>query len=350
MSKEDYENTGSSEDRIGNEASGWVIKRDQGFTAEEQDAFFEWLAADPDHRDVYSRRLALFEDMNLLEDWKPKHSSRPNPDLLANGMRKSRRMWFAGVCSIAASLVIGMFLYLNRSNTDEVNVVTFGGDKSYENHVLEDGSVVEMNSGTRMSVTYSKDERLIDLHAGEVHFMVAKDPDRPFLVKTGGVVVQATGTAFNVLVGVDGIEVLVTEGRVRLNSKGEGSGKNGSIVEIPLERELVAGQKALVARGEKMPVKSVDTVSKEEIERRLAWKGEILDFTDERLWKVAREFNRRNTTKLILAEAELQDLEITAKLRSNKLDSFVRLLELTQGVRAEKESNFEIYLYKSDKS
>lgn len=35
------------------EASKWAIKQSIGFTAEEQDAFFEWLASDPEHAEAF---------------------------------------------------------------------------------------------------------------------------------------------------------------------------------------------------------------------------------------------------------------------------------------------------------
>ena len=38
--------------RIRQAAAEWIVKRDAGFTADEQDAFFEWLSAAPQHAEA----------------------------------------------------------------------------------------------------------------------------------------------------------------------------------------------------------------------------------------------------------------------------------------------------------
>ena len=45
------------ENKIDLEASKWVSKRTRGFTAVEQDQFFEWLAKDPRHGHWYGVHL-----------------------------------------------------------------------------------------------------------------------------------------------------------------------------------------------------------------------------------------------------------------------------------------------------
>jgi transmembrane sensor len=53
--------------------------------------------------------------------------------------------------------------------------------------------------------------------SGEAHFFVEKDPQRPFVVNAAGIDVRAVGTAFNVRIDPAAVEVLVTEGRVRVD-------------------------------------------------------------------------------------------------------------------------------------
>ena len=56
MKSEENKNFESEAYRISLEATAWIAKRDEGFTAADQDAFFEWLAADPKHKEMYHRR------------------------------------------------------------------------------------------------------------------------------------------------------------------------------------------------------------------------------------------------------------------------------------------------------
>lgn len=65
--------------------------------------------------------------------------------------------------------------------------------------VLSDGSVVRLNSGSRLRypVAFSGDRREVEL-SGEAFFDVATDPQHPFCVKIQGMTVKAYGTAFNI--------------------------------------------------------------------------------------------------------------------------------------------------------
>ncbi len=85
-----------------------------------------------------------------------------------------------------------------------------------ERHVLEDGSVVELNALTKLDVQYTPTERRVRLVRGEAYFIVAKNPQRPFRVSANQVTVQAVGTAFSVGLDPKELSVLVTEGKVRV--------------------------------------------------------------------------------------------------------------------------------------
>ena len=64
---------------------------------------------------------------------------------------------------------------------------------------LADGTLVYLNSATRMKypVKFDEKERKVYL-SGEAYFEVAKDPERPFFVEMEGVEVRVYGTSFNV--------------------------------------------------------------------------------------------------------------------------------------------------------
>jgi len=346
MKEDEFESNPSNEDRISLEASAWIAKRDEGFSPEDQDAFFEWLALDPEHREIYNDRLGFWENLNQLADWRPEHSVEPNPDLLACRRPSPWKSRIYALGGIAAVLVIGVFAYHNWKDSGryEARMLAFGGAQSYENHVLDDGSIVELNRGAEVSVQYTRDRRLIFLHAGEAHFMVAKDLNRPFQVRAGDTIVEATGTAFNVALKEDGVEVFVTEGKVLVDVSSLVATLNDEeFVKRPV-RELVAGQRSKFTRLGDSSLPEIDSISVKQIERRLAWKGEVLDFNSIPLSEVAEAFNRRNRTKIVIDDPDLLELEITAKLRSNNLDGFVELLGVTMNIVADREDASKIVL------
>jgi transmembrane sensor len=337
----------TEEDRISIEATRWIAKQDEGFTVSDQDAFLEWLSTDPRHKAMFNKRLGLWEEMNLMTDWRPEHSVKPNPDLLAIKRKHFRRSWIMALGAIAAVVALSaFFIDWGATSKGDTRMLAFGGAKDYESYQLDDGSLLELNQGAQVSVQYTKRQRLIFLHTGEAHFTVAKDTSRPFLVRAGDAVVEATGTAFNVSLQDHGVEVLVTEGRVKLHTS---SDLDPETIEDSFQsefQELVAGQSSLVSNSASIEDSQVETVTTEEIDRRLSWKGEVFDFADIPLSQVAHEFNRRNRTKILIADKDLLNLKITAKLRSSNLEQFIELLDITMNIQARRDGLSHIILTK----
>src|SRR3546814_1327717 len=77
---------------------------------------------------------------------------------------------------------------------------------------LADGSVVTLDSDTRMLARIGGERRDITLLAGRALFDVAKDPQRPFVVKAGDRTITALGTLFDVDVSPTDLRVTLAEG------------------------------------------------------------------------------------------------------------------------------------------
>jgi transmembrane sensor len=84
---------------------------------------------------------------------------------------------------------------------------------------LPDGSSVLLDKGARVRVRFAPRSRRIDLLDGHAYFTVAKDRTRPFTVDVPGVSVTAVGTAFDVRRDGQRAEVVLVEGRLRVQSK-----------------------------------------------------------------------------------------------------------------------------------
>ncbi len=352
MKKDEKESSSARIVRIKQEASEWISLQDRGFSPKEQDEFFNWLAKDPMHGEFYRSRLSVWKNLDVLTEWRPEHSLEPNPDLLALPNRSIGRTWISGILAIAALIAFGFLAtYIRESVAPRQGVLLAVGDRaqSYEYHALDDGSIVELNRGAQVSVLYDESQRLINLLSGEAHFTVAKDPRRPFVVKARGTVVEAVGTMFNVMLSSEEIEVMVTEGRVVMNSGPmEAQSSDDASVGEPAVRELVAGQRSVVDLDASENALRIEQVTSEEIAKRLAWKSEFLDFTDASLSDVILEFNRRNHTQIVIADPEIGSLKITASLRPNNLDGFIELLQLTLNVDAQLENESKISLHLSN--
>ncbi|MGK0238694.1 MAG: hypothetical protein ACI92G_002160 [Candidatus Pelagisphaera sp.] len=105
--------------------------------------------------------------------------------------------------------------------------------------------------------------------------------------------------------------------------------------DVPVEVEQV--EKVKQVETEAIPVSSREL---EEIpEKRL------LDFDDTPLSELVRVLNQDNATQIEFADPEIGEMKITASLRSGNPDGFVRLLEITMDLRAERVGSSKIVLH-----
>lgn len=85
--------------------------------------------------------------------------------------------------------------------------------------VLDDGSRVDLNTATHLTVHLSRDRRAVALETGEVLFEVAPDPARPFVVTAGALRIRDIGTRFDVDRRPERVTVAVLEGRVQIDAE-----------------------------------------------------------------------------------------------------------------------------------
>jgi transmembrane sensor len=328
------------------EAAEWLVKRDRGLTAAEQDDFLGWLAADPRHGEWLALHRRVTGDFRALAQWRPEHSEEPNPDLLA---RAPRRTWWYVPAGLAAAAAVALLVLPWRAREPEAAAPatvarSTEGAADFERRVLEDGSTVDLNRGATVRVAYTERERRVDLVRGEALFTVASNPARPFVVRAGGVDVRAVGTAFNVRLAATAVEVLVTEGKVQVaapatgTAGAAGNGAGAIRVEAPI---VTAGQRATVATDRaEAPV--IEAVSARESARLLAWQPQLLDFSSAPLGRALEEFNRRNRVQFVLEDPGLATLPVVATVRSDRVDGFAEFLAATPGVAVERRGEYEI--------
>lgn len=321
-------------------AAAWLAKRDRGLTAVEQDAYLEWLRADPQHGAAITHLEKTWGALDALAEWRPAHSPQPNPDLLARPRFGTwlRRPVLVGTL-MAAALTGGFLIYRGvvREPAPVMRVIP-----SPERLTLADGSVVELNHGGRIETAFTPELRRVRLLQGEAHFTVAKNPLRPFVVEADGVTVRAVGTAFDVLRSAGAVEVLVTEGKVQVEvDRPAVAGDHPAAA--PLPTPLVAGERAVVDTVAAVPP-VVAAMSAGEIARALSWQGVRLEFEALPLGEVITEFNLRNRQQLVIGDAGTGRLRVGGSFRADNVDAFVRLLEASFGVIAERRADGSLVL------
>jgi transmembrane sensor len=314
------------------------------------------LRTDPAARAALRRNASLD---SALRDWATRHeisaawagADTPAPEGSSTRATPSpfRRWRWRWPLAAAAAIALSVATY---------HVGTYSAPQPVgpATRVLADGTVVELNGAAVIVSDFTASERRVRLERGEAHFTVKKDAARPFIVTAASVSVHAVGTAFNVRLADATVEVLVTEGQVRLQppppaqTAPVATGNSGTTppatpaTSPTPERILAARQRAVVATTPSAAAPEIATLTPGEIARVLAWQHRLLDFTATPLGDIVAAFNRRNATQLVLADLGLAALRVNASLRSDNVIGFVKLLETGFGVRAERRGENEILL------
>jgi len=320
-------------------AAAWLSLRDRGMNASETAEFMRWLQQDPQHVALFTELDSVWKDFDRLgtvpAPAPEPAAAAPDADLLAPRVRtRSHRplAWSAvGLAAAAAIVLLTVVQIRTPRHTAETAVGAF------QKFDLPDGSVAQLNTDSAIDTDFTPTERRVRIVRGEVFFTVTKDPARPFIVTSGPVAVRAVGTAFNVRLRAAAVEVLVTEGRVRVNDTRLGKSllpASTTAAEAPL---LVAGERAFVAERTTGSAPELATVAKVDlpaIQRALAWQERRLEFDAAPLAEVVAEFNRYNRRQLVIADAALAAKRFSGTFRADSYEPFVRLLEDDFGVIA----------------
>ncbi len=208
----------------------------------------------------------------------------------------------------------------------------------YQRLQLPDNSLVQLNGATALTVEFSRAERRVALAEGEAHFSVAKDTVRPFVVQARRIRVCAVGTAFNVRLTDTGVDVLVTEGIVRIERPADPA---GPIVLAANERTTVSDQPEPSAA----PV--IERVEPAAIRAVLAWQEPQFIFVESPLGEVIGRFNARNRVQLVLGDATLAARMVGGTFRPDDVEMFLRLLEGSGEITLDRSDPTRVVLHRA---
>jgi transmembrane sensor len=338
----DYRFEGEVPARVRRRAAEWLALREaRGFTAQEHADFAEWLGANAEHRAAFAEIAAGWVRLDGLAVYPHSPDAAPDPDLLA-GPRRSVR-WSAvrvvGAGIAAAAVVTLAAVWWWRPAPQEVQGASeaLASQSVPTVRTLPDRSVLELNGTGEVTEHFTPAERRVRLVRGEAHFTVTPNPERPFVVEAGGVTLRALGTAFNVRLEREAVDVLVTHGRVQVTRSADSAGKGTE--EEPV---LAAQQQITLSRGSSRRPLTVKTLPVAEVQRVLGWQTNRIVFDAMPLAEVVARFNRARAAaggpRLMVGDPQLGALRFSGRLRVDDLEGLLEMLEISFGVTARREA------------
>ena len=327
------------------EASAWFIEFRAGdVNGDARARFIEWLRRSPEHIHAYLEISGVWAELPTSD---PEGRidiaaliarARGEPDVIAlssdggrsasvpspvkqHGVWRSRRA--AAALAAVVLLAVATVFFLDRGKFSGSYSTAIGEQRTVQ---LLDGSTVELNARSTIQVHLTEHQRDVTLLEGQALFRVAKDKQRPFVVRAGDAQVRAVGTEFDVYKKQAATVVTVLEGRVETYDAADSPG-TAAIV-------LSAGEQLTVLpHVVTKPTRTDTSVA-------TAWVQKRLIFEETQLSDVAEEFNRYNRRPLTIDDSELEKLRISGVYSSTdpaSLINFLRSQNSIQVVETEKQ-------------
>jgi transmembrane sensor len=289
-------------------AAWWFVQEaTHALSPRERARMQAWLAEDPAHQAAYAKAHNVVGALGAHEHHPVIAEMRAQAlQDVRNQARERRDRRFVPALAAAASvafLAVVAWAVL-PAGIEKLSIAalrdpsqiyqTMIGERSTV--VLADGSELSLNTASRVRVTYTEEERRIELLGGEAHFDVARMPSRPFVVHAGDRRITAIGTSFDVRLPADGAPLHVTllEGHVVVDREGPDLART----------ELKAGEQFIALPDGLPKVERIDPV------RATAWREGRLILDNVELSDLVREANRYSKVKIVIADPQLAKLKV----------------------------------------
>jgi len=311
------------------QASDWIVRMNGDPSAAERAQFETWLAADPENQKAYEA---------LNRTWS-KIASNPALKGLAaaNDTAPRRSVWVRPVLAIAASaiLAIGALYWFTRAPTAPAERYA-ANPAEVRTIELADGSTIVLSGATEASVSFSANERCVELGEGYALFDVQHDATRPFIVHTPQGNIRVLGTSFVVRVSETQVRTTVIRGSV------SGAAERTGLLSVLGTREPITAQanEEIILNADGA---SIVPIAAEVIPRRLAWQDRMLAFDGETLNEAIAEVSRQTGWTFELADPGLGEMRVGGYV-SAEPEAFIELLSSSLNLEARREGERRVVL------
>jgi len=297
------------------DAAAWVVRLEAGDLGDaEAVAFDAWLSASSDNAAAFDAALALSQAYAAAA---PEVAAELSQRRAAPARPIGRRA-VIGFGAVAAAAAVAVLVAPQLSGPQTETYATAKGER--RTIQLADGSTLDLNGGTRLSVRLGRDSRHVILAEGQAVFDVAHDARRPFLVAAGDRTVRVVGTQFDVRRLGGKVSVTVARGAVEVRPAEGALGK---------AYRLHPGQKLDHVEGA-----AATRVAAAEPAEVLGWRTGRLVYRQQPLSEVIDDLNQQFATPIRIEDPELAATPISGVLVLDDQAAVIRRLALLVPISA----------------
>lgn len=200
-----------------------------------------------------------------------------------------------------------------------------------QKHVaLEDGSLVFLDTDTKLKMNFDSKRREVVLHRGRANFRVAPDPARQFIVAAGSQRVIAPRAVFDVRRDAERVSVVLIDGSATVRNLDGGMNPAGG--------QLREGERLVAGPAQPGQIDMPDMA------QQLAWQNGQIVADNQSLAAMVSEMNRYSRAKLVITDPRAASLRVSGVYRVGDNAAFARSVSqlLPVGVRAN-DGDLEIF-------
>ena len=290
----------------------------------------EWRNTSPENEMLYYENLKVWEAIPLLHEMEQFNSFEALKKVNTRLSRSRSTKLSIKIQHAAAILLLPLLVYsgyltirdlsMKKLPTDHIVLETVTSRQGMVTQFsLPDGTKVWLNSNSELQfpVRFNGDVREVKMR-GEAFFSVVKNEKQPFRVNVKELIVDVTGTSFNIISYNEEpqSEVILIEGEIKLSS----------------EQELVKEEYTTIHPGQRVifNVESKKVYTEEvDVDKYLAWRDGILIFRDDRMEDVCRRLSRWFNVEIVINDSEIKSYIYTATFRNENLEQVLKLLKLS---------------------
>ncbi len=332
---------------IEDQAKLWVLEAQHDPAA--RAAAMRWCDEASEHRIAFDKVEAALMRLDAAGERIRSHEREGR-----SGHSRQRLSKLAIAASIIGVLIIGVLGFMKEGDQrQQESEVAAGGDRVQDEPLvlstkrgevrkvtLADGSVVTLDTDSRLLVWIRSDRRDLELDHGRVHFEVAHDRSRPFTVVADGSTTTALGTSFDVERRTRcRVNIVLFEGKVAVTPPCRSQRVDGP----PLKRYLVPGERLryfLSAPRETLVVPEPAAINEGQ------WVTGVKSYDDETVGSILAEVNLYSQVELVADTPEIATMRVSADLHIRNPQNVARHLARSLGLTVEFQGTDKIILKK----
>lgn len=131
--------------------------------------------------------------------------------------RRKPRVWMKVAAAIVILITTSVFLTRNKFGVND-DFTTYANTIEHAKKVeLVDGSIVHLAKDSKIQYDNNHDGTRYAILDGEAFFDIARNEQKPFIIKTGDVQTKVLGTSFNITENDNEVNVVVATGLVEVS-------------------------------------------------------------------------------------------------------------------------------------